>query len=96
MLGPLTRNMTPTLDTALLYVVHRDRVTTTSSRAGADLGRSSDCMQLIENNFLKKKNKNTTLAHSADISSSAEKRSHNFRFFLDDLPDFRFLFKNPC
>ena len=34
--------MTPTLDAALLYVVRRDGVTTTNSRAGADLGRSSD------------------------------------------------------
>ena len=34
--------MTPTLDAALLYVVQRDGVTTTSSRAGTDLGRLSD------------------------------------------------------
>ena len=33
--------MTPTLDAALLYVVHHDGVTTTSSRAGTDLGRLS-------------------------------------------------------
>ena len=30
--------MTPILDGALLCVVHRDGVTTTSSRAGTDLG----------------------------------------------------------
>ena len=35
-------HMTPTLDAALLYVVHRDGVTTTSSRAGTDLGRLLD------------------------------------------------------
>ena len=34
--------MTPTLDAALLYVVYRDGVTTTSSGAGTDLGRLSD------------------------------------------------------
>ena len=32
-----TVHVTPTLDTALLFVVHLDRVTTTSSRAGTDL-----------------------------------------------------------
>ena len=42
-LGQLTRDMTPTLDAALLYVVHRDGVTTNSSRAGAGsvIGESS-------------------------------------------------------
>ena len=35
-----TVHMRPTLDAALLYVVHWDGVTTTSSRAGTDLGRS--------------------------------------------------------
>ena len=34
--------MTPTLGAALLYVVHRDGVTTTSSSAGADLGQTLD------------------------------------------------------
>ena len=36
-LGLLTRYMTHTLGAALLYVVHHDGVTTTSSRAGAYL-----------------------------------------------------------
>ena len=36
--GPLKWYMTPTLDAALLCIVHRDWVTTISSRAGADLG----------------------------------------------------------
>ena len=34
--------MTPTLDAALLCIVHRNGVTTISSRAGADLGRTYD------------------------------------------------------
>ena len=37
-LGPPRWYMNPTLDAALLYVVHHDGVTNTSSRAGADLG----------------------------------------------------------
>ena len=44
MLGPLTRYMTLTLDAALLYVVHHDGVTTTSSRAGTDLSLLSDVL----------------------------------------------------
>ena len=37
-----TVHMMPTLEVALLYVVHHDGVTTTSFRAGTDLGRFSD------------------------------------------------------
>ena len=38
--------MTITLDAALLYVVHRDGVTTTSSRVGTDLGWLSDVVHI--------------------------------------------------
>ena len=41
-LGPLTRYMTPTLDAALLMCGSPERGRATSSRAGADLGQSSD------------------------------------------------------
>ena len=39
--------MTPTLDAALLYVVHHDGVATTSSRAGTDLGQLSDIFMIM-------------------------------------------------
>ena len=42
MLGPLTRYMTPTLDVALLMCGSPGCGRTTSSRVGADLGRTSD------------------------------------------------------
>ena len=42
MLRPLTRYMTPTLDVALLMCGSPERGRATSSRAGADLGRTSD------------------------------------------------------
>ena len=40
-LGPLTQYMTPTLDAALLICGSPGRGRTTSSRVGADLGRTS-------------------------------------------------------
>ena len=42
MLGPLTRYMTPTFDAALLMCGSPEQGRATSSRAGADLGRTSD------------------------------------------------------
>ena len=39
-LGPLNWYSTPTLDAALLCMVHREGVTTISSRAVTDLGRT--------------------------------------------------------
>ena len=48
MLGPLeVVHDFLTLDTALLYVVHRDGVTTISSRAGVDQGQASDSRVLM-------------------------------------------------
>ena len=42
MLGTLTRYMTPTFDAALLMCGSPEQGRATSSRAGADLGRTSD------------------------------------------------------
>ena len=47
MLGPLTRYMTPTLDAALLMCGSPEGGRATSSRAGADLGRTLDSCQRI-------------------------------------------------